>query len=145
MHFEAALSGRAYVELLDGRSTWGPLVQHLKLDGPKDARRVMSVCSSSLLFHNGGVYAAGSIRLLPLSKPTVNGKLCPPQLPDGPRPSAMATRLLPPNPNFPSTAYLRIQKSGMFFELSAVVLTHVDRLEGLPDATLAWLLPFSAL
>ena len=54
MHFEAALSGRAYVELLDGRSTWGPLVRHLKLDGPKDARRVMSVCSYSLLVYNGG-------------------------------------------------------------------------------------------
>ena len=56
--------------------------------------------------------------------------------------SAAATRLLPSNPNFPFTAYLRIQKPGTFFALSAVVLTDVDRWEG---PTYAWPPHFSAL
>jgi len=58
----------------------------------------------------------------------------------------VAIRLLPPNPNFPSAAYLRRQKPGMFFVLSAVVLTDVDRWEDLSEgATYAWLPRFSAL
>ncbi|EDR05097.1 uncharacterized protein LACBIDRAFT_303921 [Laccaria bicolor S238N-H82] len=58
------------------------------VDGPKDAQRVMSLA------------------LFGYFKPTVNGKLSPPQLPDSPPPSAVAIRLLPPNPNFCSNAPL---------------------------------------
>jgi len=67
------------------------------------------------------------------------------RLPDTPPSSAAATRLLHSNPNFPVTAYLRIQKSGMFFALSVVVLTGVDRWERFSNATYAWPTHFSAL
>ena len=53
------------------------------------------------------VYAAGAVRLLSVFKPTVNMKVSPVQLSDGPPSYAAATRLLSPDPNFPFTTYLQ--------------------------------------
>ena len=81
-----------------------------------------------------------------LSKPTVNEKLTLLRNALVPQPfSAAATLRLPPNPRFPSTAYLQVQKSGMFFARSAVGLTDVDRWEGLSDVTYTWPPRFSGL
>ena len=91
------------------------------------------------------VYTAGAVWLLSVFKPMVNMKVSPVQLPDGPPSYAAATRLLSADANFPFTAYLQAWKSGMFFGLSAVVLTDVDCWEGLSGATYPWPLRFSVL
>ena len=55
VHFEAALRGRAFVELLDGSSREVKLRSPGSIfDGSNDARQVTSVCSYSLLVYNGG-------------------------------------------------------------------------------------------